>query len=238
MARKNSQALLTPALIIIMVLSLSLPIATYFLQLKEKKDRYNVLDSKFKKRQMEFEEILFKLGSVEKIQRKRRLYEKVNEDLSKRYCHSVAEAGEILDEFVEAISTKSSRSSKFKIQFKRNKPTRAILPGYELVIRQTVSGNASMEDFWRIMSQLTKIGHDCYYCTNKVGKCPEYAIFRLKNEVDDFKSCPECKEILTKGIIPKLNYIEDFYLSSENFIKMGELRLNIILAVPISTRKH
>ena len=238
MARKHSQALLTPALIIIMVISLSLPVATFFLRLMEKKERYDLLDTKFKKRQMEFEEILFKLGSVNKIQRKRRLYEKVNKDLRERYCRSTAEATKILDDFVEAVSAKSSRSSNFKIQFKRNKPTRAILPGFELVITQIVAGNVSMTDFWSIMSQLSKIGPDCFYCTNLAGKCSEYGKFKLKEDLEDYKSCPECKELLTKWIIPKLNYVEEFHVTSLKFNELKEVRIKLTLAVPISTRKH
>ncbi len=238
MARKHSQALLSPTLIIIMVISLALPISTFFFRLMEKKQRYELLDTKFKKRQIEFEEILFKLGSVDKIQRKRRLYEKVNKDLRERYCHSISEASEILDTFIEAVSEKTSSSTKFKIQFKRSKPTRAILPGFELVIKLQIIGNTSMADFWRIMSQLTKIGPECFYCPNKAGKCPQFGIFKLKEELENYKNCPECKELLTKWIIPKLNYIEQFHLSSDKFLDMKEVRLRLTLAVPISTMKH
>ena len=204
----------------------------------EKKNLYDLYDEKFKKRQTEFEDILFKLGSVDKIQRKRRLYEKVNKDLRERYCHSTKEASNILDEFIDAVSAKTPTKKNYKFEFKRTKPTRAILPGFELATKQTIIGNTSMENFWRIMSELTKIGPECFYCTNKASKCSQFGIFKQASELENFKSCPECKELLTKGIIPKLNYIEQFHLTSEHFLKMKELRLRMTLAVPISTTKH
>ena len=237
MSRKKSNALLTKPLIIIMVLSLALPIATFFLKYMKTKERYNVLDMKYQKRQKEFDDtVLRKIGAVDKIQRKRIRYDKVNKTLKSRQCTTPEIANELLNKFAKNISPGASNRGDFRISTSMMDLDRSKLPGYDTVLRLRVYGKATLMDFWRIMSQITQIGYSAFYCPNK--SCPLYEVSKKQEEIENVKNCPECGTLLKKGVLAKFYYIEKFVLDTRYFnVKTGkELDIDIIIAIPISKR--